>query len=287
MGEAIMAGLIANAGVAPAKIIATSRREDRRAYLNEKYHVTCVDTNDIGSVVKDVDTCILAVKPNAIRDVAGELNGYAGFAPARVVSIAAGITTETLDGLFNGADGDAGVTGDAGTDGADVAASAAGADGTSPVAIIRVMPNLMLSVGCGMSIVTASSRTSQEECELIRATFAAMGDAITLGEELFDVATAISGSGPAYFAQFICDLASAGMQNGLSHKQAQKLALQTMCGTGKYLQDTGIAPDALRDAVTSPGGTTQAALKSFQDSKADYAVRRAVDAAVARSKEMA
>jgi pyrroline-5-carboxylate reductase len=254
MGEAIAAGLVNGAMFDPDSVIIADPSDERRAYLSATYQVACVAE---GQQVTHPATAVLAVKPQVLREVCGRLAATPSFDPVRVISIAAGITTTTLRSLF------------------------------AKGAIIRVMPNAPLMVGAGMSAVCVAADTSRAEGELVRELFSLMGDAVLLDEELLDAATAISGSGPAYFALFTEELARAGERIGLAPTDALLLATQTLRGTARYLELTEARPDELRAAVTSPGGTTQAALEEFENQGFPELVTRAVTAALDRAKELA
>ncbi|MDR2492765.1 MAG: pyrroline-5-carboxylate reductase [Coriobacteriales bacterium] len=254
MGEAIVSGLVHGAQFDAESIVVAEPSEDRRAYLEEVFGVRCVAD---GGSVKNPSTCLLAVKPQVLRDVAAQLVATDGFRPQRVVSIAAGITTATLEELFGS------------------------------VAIIRVMPNTPLMVGAGMSAVAVGEHTALSEGELVRDLFSLMGDAVLLEERLINAATALSGSGPAYFARVVRDLAKAGEEEGLDAALALRLVQQTMAGTARLLDLGGQAPDELVAAVASPGGTTQAALDSFDTQGLAQTMRQAVHSAVARAEELA
>jgi hypothetical protein len=154
-------------------------------------------------------------------------------------------------------------------------------------ALIRVMPNAPLMVGAGMSAVCVAADTSRAEGELVRELFSLMGDAVLLDEALMNAATAISGSGPAYFALLAEELARAGERAGLAPEDALLLATQTLRGTARYLELTEAGPAQLRVAVTSPGGTTQAALETFEAQDFSGLVAQAVSAALRRAEELA
>jgi pyrroline-5-carboxylate reductase len=254
MGEAIIAGLVNGALFDPDSLVVADPGEDRREALGTAYGVRCVAT---GSEIAHPKTALLAVKPQVIREVCEGLAASAQFDPYRVISIAAGITTETLRSYFPDA------------------------------AIIRVMPNAALMVGAGMSAVCVAEGTPRVEGELVREMFSLMGDAVLIDESLLNAATAVSGSGPAYFALFVEELAKAGEKIGLEPDDALLLATQTLTGTARYLELTGATPAELRIAVTSPNGTTQAALEAFEAQNLSTVVASAVEAALIRAEELA
>ena len=254
MGEAILSGLVHGAMFDLDSVLVAEPDEARRVYLSSTYGVTCYAT---GSEISHPTTVILAIKPQILNETCEELASARGFDPERVISIAAGITTKTLSSLF------------------------------SRAAIIRVMPNTPLMVGAGMSVVCVSADTSSIEGELTRELFSLMGEAILLDESLLNAVTAISGSGPAYYALFVEELTKAGVEIGLSADDSLLLAVQTLTGTARYLELTEASPEELRIAVTSPKGTTEAALDEFRARGLSDVVMAAVKAALRRAEELA
>lgn len=252
MGEAIIAGLI-DAGVMPADRITVAEPDAaRRKSLGGSLHVHCVSS---AAKAEQSDIALLAVKPQVMDAVVGSLS--ASLAQSLVVSIAAGITTARLESLLP--------------------------EGTG---VVRVMPNTPALVGMGMAVVSGGSNVSDEQVETVRAMFGAIGDALVIDERYQDAASAISGSGPAYFALVVDALARAGVRQGLTRDVAQRLAVQTMRGTAELIESTGQHPQAVIDAVSSPGGTTIAALEAMQREGLPTAIADGVAAAVKRSKEL-
>jgi len=254
MGEAILAGLVHGTLLDPETIAVAEPSPELSAYLNETYGVDCVDD---AAKITQAQTALFAIKPQVFKQVAEHLAAAEGFAPERVISIAAGITTETIAEHFPQAH------------------------------IIRVMPNTPLMVSAGMSVVAVGNNTPNSEGELVVELFSLMGEAVLIKEEQINAATAISGSGPAYFALFVEELTKAGEILGLTQEQSEQLALQTLIGTARQLQLTEMSPSELRQAVTSPGGTTQAALESFAAQGFGAIVEQATKAACNRAEELA
>lgn len=254
MGEAIVAGLVQGALLDPAAIEVAEPYSQQCAHLTATYGVSCVAD---GGQIHGAQTALLAVKPQVLREVCAHLAASEEFNPKRVISIAAGITTQTITEFFPAAQ------------------------------VIRVMPNTPLMALAGMSAVAVSATTEISEGELVVELFSLMGEAIMLPEEMLNAATAISGSGPAYFALFVEELAQSGIALGLTQEQAELMALQTLIGTARYLEQTQESPATLRAAVTSPGGTTQAALESFAEQGFADIVKQAVHAANKRAEELA
>ncbi|MDR1089365.1 MAG: pyrroline-5-carboxylate reductase [Coriobacteriales bacterium] len=254
MGEALIAGLVQGAALDPGALVVAEPNEERRAWLSSSYGVACVAD---AALIPQAQTALFAVKPQAFKQVAAHLAAATAFAPERVISIAAGITTAKIAEFFPSAQ------------------------------IVRVMPNAPLVASAGMSVVAVGAHTQRSEGDLVVALFALMGEALLLPEEHINAATALSGSGPAYFALLTEELARAGERVGLTREESEKLALQTLIGTAQQLQLTKESPEELRSAVTSPGGTTQAALESFAASGFGEVVERAVKAACHRAGELA
>jgi pyrroline-5-carboxylate reductase len=152
--------------------------------------------------------------------------------------------------------------------------------------VVRVMPNTPALVGEAMSVVSGGTEASAEQVQLVRALFGELGASLVLEERFQNAAAAISGSGPAYFALVVDALARAGVRQGLSRDIAQTLAIQTMRGTATMLAETGMHPESLVDGVTSPGGTTIAAVEVLENRALRAAFAEAVAAAVRRAKEL-
>ena len=253
MGEAILAGLLNAHAIDPADAVVANPGLAKRERLSATYGVTCVaDATEAGAC----DTCILAVKPQVMRDVLVSMTEGREFSPKRVISVAAGVKTAFLAGFFPASH------------------------------VIRVMPNTPLTVGEGMVGISLGADVPDEEGELACALFSLMGRAVVVDEPLQDAVVALSGSGPAYFALFCKELAAAGEELGLPADLARELALQTMVGTGALLSETGQSPEELIDAVSSPGGTTIAALDAMRAAGLAEAVHEGARAAARRSEEL-
>jgi pyrroline-5-carboxylate reductase len=252
MGEAIVAGLI-DAGAVPAKSVTIADpNAGRRELLTRDYGVRTVAD---GADALPADAVLIAVKPQVIDEVVGSL--AASLASSLIVSIAAGITLARLESLLP-----------AGT------------------AVVRVMPNTPALVGEGMAIISGGTEATAAQVATISSLFSAIGHAIVLEEKFQDAAAAISGCGPAYVALIVDALARAGVAQGLPRATAQELALQTVRGTAELIITTGEHPEAVIDMVTSPGGTTIAAINVLESRGVRAAFADAVAAAVKRSKEL-
>ncbi len=253
MGEAIVGGLLEAAVLSPDRVTVIEPDSARREALAATLGVSCFETAE--DTACDADVVLLAVKPQIIDSVVSELRGRVG--DAVVVSIAVGVTTARLESLL-----------------------------PEDTSVVRVMPNTPALVGAGMAVVSGGSSASAEDVGLARALFAAIGEALVIDERYQDAASAISGSGPAYFALIVDSLARAGVRQGLSRDVAQKLAVQTMRGTAELIDTTAQHPQAVIDAVSSPGGTTIAALEAMQRAGLPTALADGVAAAVKRAKEL-
>jgi pyrroline-5-carboxylate reductase len=254
MGEAIVAGLLDAGTYAAEDVVVAEPDAPRRDALATLFGVRCVPA--AREALPGAGLVLLAVKPQVIDAVVAELREALPEA-ALVVSIAAGISTSRLE---------------------------SGLPAGTPV--VRVMPNTPAMVREGMSVVSGGSEATPEQVDTVRDLFGAIGRCVVLDERHQDAATAISGSGPAYVAVFVDALARAGVRQGLSRDVAQALAIQTVRGTVELIERTGQHPEQLVDAVSSPGGTTIAALEALEAGGFRAAVSAAVAAAVARGREL-
>jgi pyrroline-5-carboxylate reductase len=252
MGEAIVGGLVASGALLPEQITVAEPNAERRDALAESMAVSCVAD---GAEALPADMVLLAVKPQVIDAVVSSLSATLG--GSLVVSIAAGVSSARLEALLP-----------AGT------------------AVVRVMPNTPALVGEAMSVVSGGSDATPEQVDLVCELFGLLGDSVVLAEQYQDAATGVSGSGPAYFALVVDALARGGVRQGLPRDIAQRLATQTMLGTAKMLAETGMHPEALVDGVTSPGGTTIAAIEALESRAVRAAFAEAVAASTRRSREL-
>ncbi|MEI7814575.1 MAG: pyrroline-5-carboxylate reductase [Coriobacteriia bacterium] len=252
MGEAIVAGLLKSGVVSAGAITVAEPDAERRETLSTSLGVACVSGAE---QALPTSVALIAVKPQIAEAVLEGLS--AALADALVVSIVAGFSCARLESLL-------------------------------PVgtAVVRVMPNTPAMVGEGMAVISGGSDATEEEVDLVRALFAQIGRAVVVEERFQNVATAISGSGPAYFALVVDSLARAGVAEGLPREVAQALAIQTMRGTAVLLEETGQHPEALIEGVSSPGGTTIAAIQRLEASGLRAAFADAVAANIKRAEEL-
>ena len=260
MGEAIFAGLLSSQeGPAAALTVHSFAIANpglpRREYLQKTYGVTCVAN---ASELDAADVVFIAVKPQVLPGILEGLRASRLFAGNPLfVSIAAGITTKTLMNLLP-----------------------AGAR------VVRTMPNTPLLIGRGMTAVVGDSGAAGEDVELVRQLFACLGSAAVVPEVDMDAVCAVSGSGPAYVAAMVEALRDGGVAEGLSSELAEQLALQTVLGTACLIAETGQAPEDVRKAVCSPGGTTLAALDAMYAAGFTSVFAKGVSAAKKRSIEL-
>ena len=254
MGEAILAAILAKGLISKETTSVSDVSESRRQYLGQKYGVTVVGDNR--QVVSKGDIVVLAIKPQQLAEVMAELNSQ--LKPSQLVlSIIAGARISTLR------------------------------RGLSHNHIVRVMPNTPAQIGKGMSAWTATKEVTKQQKEWAGAILGAMGKEIYVDDEKYiDMATAVSGSGPAYVFLFAEALVDAATHIGLSYDIAQELVLQTILGSTQFMQQSGKLPSELRRMVTSPGGTTAEALAQFEKGQFAELVKQAVIAAYNKAKKL-
>jgi pyrroline-5-carboxylate reductase len=253
MAEALVSGLI-RSGHPQEKLMVTDIRQDRLESLKQSYGIQINTSNAVA--VSQADVVVLAVKPQMVQQAASGLSSDLK-QDATVISIAAGVGIDSIKTYLDRDD----------------------------VAVVRVMPNTPALVGAGMSVLfTTAEALHRERSEYV---MGASGETAWVDrEDLLHAVTAVSGSGPAYFFLLAEVLQATGVKLGLSEGLAEKLASQTAAGAGKMLAESGRKAEELRHQVTSPGGTTQAALDEMYEKGLPGAVRAGVIAASKRSKAL-
>jgi pyrroline-5-carboxylate reductase len=249
MAEALIKGIL-QSGM--KDIMVSEPRVERREFLAKTYGIQT--TPDNREVCMKCTIIILAVKPQNMDEVTAELSALVS-QDTFIISIAAGITLSYLSSRLK----------------------------TSK--IIRVMPNTPALVQEGMSVMSMCECIHDKEMGLIRKIFMSVGRVLVLPEKYMDAVTALSGSGPAFFSLFAEKMTEAGISLGLTAENAAELAVQTFIGTAKLLE-TGMPPGRLREMVTSPGGTTAAGLRVFEEKGLSNLVQAALAAAASRSREL-
>ncbi|MER5645212.1 pyrroline-5-carboxylate reductase [Streptosporangium sp. NPDC002524] len=253
MGEALLSGLL-RAGFKPGDVIATARRAERGQALAERYGVRVASNAE---AAKDADTIILAVKPQDMGSLLAEIAGHIP-ADRLVVSAAAGITTSFVE-------------------------SRLGAE----VAVVRVMSNTPVLVDEAMSVISAGAHASEEHLRRAEDLFSPVGKVLRIPESQQDAATALSGSGPAYFFYLVEAMVDAGILLGMPRAAALDMVTQSIVGAAIMLRDSGEHPVILREAVTSPGGTTIAAIAELERHSVRAAFLAAIEAARDRGRQLA
>ncbi len=253
MAEAIVSGMVAAEFCAPEKILLTDIRPERLADLEADHGVSTTTDN---SVVKNAEIVVLAVKPQILSEV---LKGIAPVLRTEtlVISIAAGIPAAKIEGALG--------------------------KGTR---VVRVMPNTPALIGQGASGIAAGSCADEADLEVTEAILGCVGLTVRVEEKELDAVTALSGSGPAYVFYLLESMLSAADQMGLEKETARALALQTVEGAARLMKDSGEEAAELRAKVTSKGGTTEAAIRSLDESGVKDSIVKAMKAAAARSMEL-
>jgi pyrroline-5-carboxylate reductase len=252
IGEALLSGLIRRSGA--DGIVVCERSPERAAELAERYGVPAVDLVEAAGRARAL---LLAVKPQDIGTLLDRLSGHIDPGRHLVVSVAAGVPTAKIE-----------------------AALPAG----TPV--VRVMPNTPALVDEGMSVLSAGSHALEEHLDEAEALLASVGRVRRVPEAQQDAVTALSGSGPAYFFYLVEAMVDAGILLGLPRALAADLIVQTALGAAVMLRDSGEHPVQLREAVTSPGGTTIAAIRELERHGVRAALIAAIEAAHDRSVEL-
>jgi len=253
MGEALLSGLV-RSGVKSDQLVIADRRPDRVSEMTKKYGVTSTTSAGAAEVS---DTVVLVVKPQDMSGLLAEISPH--IKPSvLVVSLAAGITTDFLQSRLP-----------AGTP------------------VVRVMPNTPALVDKGMAAISPGSHCDEEHLERAESLLKSTGKVIRVAEKHQDAVTAISGSGPAYIFYVVEAMIEAGVLLGLPRNVATELTVQTLLGAATMLEETGEHPTVLRENVTSPAGTTVAALRQLDDHKVRAAFLSAMEAARDRSRELA
>jgi pyrroline-5-carboxylate reductase len=254
IGEALLSGLL-RSGTGPNEVVICERIPERAVELADRYGVRQVD--DPAEAVADAEVVVLAVKPGDVSTVAG-LIGRGLPIGALVISVAAGVPAATIE--------------------------AALPEGTP---VVRVMPNTPMLVGQAMSAVAAGSAAAPEHLDRAEHLLATVGRVVRVPEAQIDAVTAVSGSGPAYLFLVVEAMIDAGVLLGLARPLATELAVQTALGAATMLHETGEHPALLREAVTSPGGTTAAAIRELEDAGLRAAFYDALEACRDRARDLA
>jgi pyrroline-5-carboxylate reductase len=252
MGEALLSGML-RAGVAPSGIIAAARRPERAEALHDSYGI---DVTAAGEAADKADTLVITVKP---QDMAGLLEEIAPHVNADqlVISVAAGITTRFIESRLG-----------------------------AQAAVVRVMSNTPVLVDEAMSVISPGRCASEQHLRMTEDLLRPVGKVLRIPESQQDAATALSGSGPAYVYFLVESMVDAGILLGMSRASALEMVKQAVYGAATVLRESGEHPVILREAVTSPGGTTISAIRELERHGVRAAFLAAIEAARDRGREL-
>jgi pyrroline-5-carboxylate reductase len=252
IGEALLSGLLSSGWT---DIVVTSRRAERVEELRARHGVEATTSN--GDAIRGAALVVLAVKPQDIEALLADI-GSLLTAEQTVLSVAAAIPTAYIEARV----GDS-------------------------VPVVRAMPNAPSTVHEGMAGIAPGAHAGEAQLALAEEVLRHLGNVVRVPEPAMDAVTAVSGSGPAYFALLAEAMIEAGILLGLSREISTTLVVQTMLGTAKQLRDEGMHPVELRESVTSPGGTTIAAIRELEQAGVRAAFLNAIQAAMTRARELA
>ena len=255
IGESLISGLLSSGWREPREVAATARRAERVAELRERYDVEATLSNH--DAAAGAALVVIAVKPQDIEGLLGEI-GTLILPEQTVLSVAAAIPTSRIENRLS-----------------------------AGVPVVRAMPNTPSTVHEGIAGLCAGAHAGDENLDLAEEALAHLGGVVRVPEASMDAITAVSGSGPAYFALLAEAMIEAGILLGLSREISTQLVVQTMLGTAKQLRDEKMHPVELREMVTSPGGTTIAAIRELEIAGVRAAFLNAIQAAMVRSRELA
>ena len=255
IGESLLAGLLSSGWRKPGDIVATGRRQEHLDELQERHGIET--TLDNTAAVADAGLVVIAVKPQDFDVLLGEVGGL--LTPEQtVLSVAAAIPTSQIEARL-----------------------------APGVPVVRAMPNAPALVHEGIAGICAGAHAEDRHLDLAEEVLTHLGAVARVPETYMDAVTAVSGSGPAYFALLAEAMIEAGILLGLGRETSTQLVVQTMLGTAKLLRDEQIHPVELREAVTSPGGTTIRAIRELEQAGVRAAFLNAIQAAMERSRELA
>ena len=254
MGTALVEGIIASGHLAPDSIVIVEPDAQRRTMLRLAHDdLVLVDTPEIEHISSQT-SAIVAVKPE-VAEAATRLIGGLGI--QRVLSVVAGVSAARLEAVL-----------------------------PAPIPVIRAMPNTPALVGAGVTAISGGSHVTKADLDWADELLSSVGTVVRVTERHLDAVTGVSGSGPAYIFLVAEALIEAGVTAGLSRETSRVLATETILGAGRMLVESGQSPEELRAQVTSPGGTTAAAIRALEARAVRSAFVEAVMAAVERSRSV-
>jgi pyrroline-5-carboxylate reductase len=254
-GEALIAGVLSSGSRRADEIVATTRHQERLDEVVERHGIRGTLSN--GEAVEGAGVVVIGVKPQDIETLLAEIAGTVSSGQT-VVSLVAAIPTALIESHLS-----------------------------DRVPVVRAMPNTPMTVHEGMAGIAPGAYAEEEHLARAEEVLGSVGRTVRVDEDYMDAITAVSGSGPAYFALLAESMIEAGILLGLSREVSTDLVVQTMLGTAKLLRDGKMHPVELREAVTSPGGTTIAAIRELEQAGVRAAFLNAIQAAMQRSKELA
>src|SRR2546421_889917 len=255
IGESLLAGLLSSGWRKPGDIVVTGRREEHLKEVAERHGVEAILSN--AEAVGEAVLIVIAVKPQDFDVLLGEIGGLID-QDQTILSVAAAIPTAQIEARL-----------------------------APGVPVVRAMPNAPALVHEGIAGVCAGAHAGDEHLDLAEEVLLHLGAVVRVPEMYMDAVTAVSGSGPAYFALLAEAMIEAGILLGLGRETSTQLVVQTMLGTAKLLRDEQMHPVELREAVTSPGGTTIRAIRELEQAGVRAAFLNAIEAAMERSRELA
>lgn len=255
MAEALVRGVLSSGAIPKNKIIASDVSADRRTFFEQTLGIKTTADND--QVVAFADLLVLCVKPQTVEAVLGQISGLFRSERHVLASICAGVPTARLEKTL-----------------------------PTGAHVIRVMPNTPMLVGLGASCLCPGKFSSEEDLAAVETLFASASVTLRVSENLMDAVTGLSGSGPAYLFYLVEAMVDAGIAEGFTREQALVLASRTVLGAAKMLEETRLPPEELRKRVTSPNGTTQAAIEKMDAEGVKEKITVAIRRAAERSREL-
>ena len=254
MGAALVRGIIDRGTVSAQSVIVCDLDQDLVGRICDDMGV--VDGTEATHVAGSADLVVLAAKPQNLPSLLAEISPSLN-ANQTIMSIAAGVTTQSIEESLGG-----------------------------KPSVIRVMPNLPALVGEGISVMCGGSHATESDFERVEAVLSAVGACLKAPEEMMDPVTALSGTGPAYVFHTMEAMIQSGIEMGMSSEMAERLVLHTVFGAAMLAMESDLDPTSLREAVTSRGGTTDAAISHLEENGYTRLVVEAILAAMNRSEEL-
>jgi pyrroline-5-carboxylate reductase len=255
LGESMLRGFLSSGWRTPDELVATSRRPERREELHERFGIETTDDN--AAAVRGASLVVVSVKPQDMEAILAQIADTLDDEQT-VLSVAAGVTTASIEARLR-----------------------------PGARVVRAMPNAPSVVHEGIAGLCPGDHAREADLDVAAEALGHLGAVVRVGEGDMDAITAISGSGPAYFALLAEAMIEGGLLHGLSREVSAQLVIQTMLGSALLLRDEGIHPVELREAVTSPGGTTTRAIRELERAGVRAAFLNAISAATERSRELA